>query len=113
MTKTPITIAMSLMLVGLALAPAAAADPSPPTEPPCKDRYWELDLGPVEVVSRDSCSYSVEESDDGEGPIPEPPAAQPGCTVDGKQVDCSELWDELEPWLYCPGPNPLCWNGGP
>lgn len=37
-------------------------------------------------------------------------AASPGCTVDEDGADCSELIEELEPWLYCPGPNPLCWN---
>lgn len=40
-------------------------------------------------------------------------AASPGCTVDEDGADCSELEDELRRWLTCPGPNPLCWNGGP
>lgn len=112
MTKRTLIIAMGLMLVGLAISPAVAA--KPPAEPPCRDRYLEIDLGPYEIVSRDSCSYSVEESDDGEGPgAAEPASADLPCEVDETGADCSELVDKIRPWITCPGPNPLCWNGGP
>lgn len=63
---------LSLVLIGLSIAPAAAAATDGGTGPgpsPCYQWYKEVDLGPVEIVSTSSCSYSVQESDDGEGPI--------------------------------------------
>lgn len=72
MTNKTLIIALALLVVGLSIAPAAVAKPGGPGGPGgpnCYDWYWEIDLGPVEVVSRNSCSYAVEESDDGEGPL--------------------------------------------
>lgn len=63
---------LSLVLIGLSIAPAAVAAPGggPGSGPsPCYQWYKEVDLGPVEIVSTSSCSYSVQESDDGEGPL--------------------------------------------
>lgn len=43
-----------------------AATPASP-ELNCYQWYWEVPVGPVKIVSRDSCTYSVEENEDWEG----------------------------------------------
>jgi len=48
-------VLVAVSLAALGFAPVATSAPSAE----CMDRYWEADVGPVTVVSRDSCSYEV------------------------------------------------------
>lgn len=113
MTDRAIALTLGLLVAALSIAPAAVAKPAELAEPNCRDRYMEIDLGPVEVVSEDSCSYEVRESDDGEGPAPAATLAQSDLCDVSQKIDCEDLRDEIRRWITCPGPNPLCWNGGP
>jgi hypothetical protein len=39
--------------------PGSTGGPETSAQPMCMDRYWEVDLGAVRVVSPDSCTYHV------------------------------------------------------